>query len=675
MRKSLSDSDINELLVGKSVTLGFTPYARISTALQTVHEGVRNISVGLEDGHYQFNGKDVTVSDMEVASIALYLPEVIQYGNLDHSTGYYDPIKKTDPTTFFVRGYKNGGWLDYSTCTLSYESGKYKLSVIPETANGAIVSGYSVMFPSNVEKVKLETVTSDAIITICYDIKLRVKPSQAILNEINNSFNEDGFGMIEISNKAEAYARKGSTSYYSSFASDKSYIHGKRYKMAADLDKEFSMVRNDEEEVVELNSTILLNQQTNETSLSLYNYAKGKGYFNSSNSGVFYDLLPRGMVPNLNSVSGINASIQDVSAIQNYKGSKQTLVIIRAKLNSETSLVSSESIEANPRYFGDYPSGGGYREQAGVSFNCFYTWDNAFRYGVSGIKNTAAYEADEPQFGNITGWSGEPDDPTAGNNVTSMNAVGDKAPLMTDLDSTRDSNSFVYASATLTGDPINIMAVTSLQKFVADDLEGEWTDGRKTPVNIQEGGRYSYMLRAQSASDTETKNIVLFDSLEQYTPQIVDDDYGDEQWKGYFRSIDTSDLEELGIDPVVYYSTIPNLDLSNYVSNHQVGHASILLETDSRNGEAVWSKTPPSDLSTVTAIAVDASTKKDGTPFILSPNNFIHVEIGMRAPSGVNAEPYFHGDGIDPDLNCTYPIIQQLGTPNSKLRNPWRVEQ
>ncbi|MBQ8934880.1 MAG: Cna B-type domain-containing protein, partial [Oscillospiraceae bacterium] len=66
----------------------------------------------------------------------------------------------------------------------------------------------------------------------------------------------------------------------------------------------------------------------------------------------------------------------------------------------------------------------------------------------------------------------------------------------------------------------------------------------------------------------------------------------------------------------------------------------------------VWSSTPPADLSQVTAVAIDASKRTDGSDFELEPDETLMVYLHMMAPSGTSAEQYLTDEGTDPAQNA-----------------------
>lgn len=127
-------------------------------------------------------------------------------------------------------------------------------------------------------------------------------------------------------------------------------------------------------------------------------------------------------------------------------------------------------------------------------------------------------------------------------------------------------------------------------------------------------GLYTYRLRLAISEIQEVRNMVFYDVFETA--------YGtNDFWKGEFVSIDTSQLSMKGIAPVVYYSTQSGLDPKNNIAD------SDLSDTTK------WTTTEPADLSTVTAIAVDARRSTNNSPYKAPPGSSYVVLVQMRAPS------------------------------------------
>lgn len=140
---------------------------------------------------------------------------------------------------------------------------------------------------------------------------------------------------------------------------------------------------------------------------------------------------------------------------------------------------------------------------------------------------------------------------------------------------------------------------------------------------------YTYRLRLSNGQDTRSRNIVMFDTLED----AYDDASPEEKennpiwyWQGTFEGVDIANAISRGIRVQVYYSdqVLKNLD--------QDGSAHLRNLTDT----AIWQPlTADTDKSKVKTIAFDLTTKTDGTPFVLDKGLSMYVGINMRAPINV----------------------------------------
>lgn len=233
-----------------------------------------------------------------------------------------------------------------------------------------------------------------------------------------------------------------------------------------------------------------------------------------------------------------------------------------------------------------------------------------------------AYESVNDEIGNVVDYVGEPNTPKTGMNIGSRNMDKTADDLLTDLNSDRKGQPFLYASTTntLTAD---IYSSTSLKKTVSVGDENSYSDGQlnNLPKNVYENGFYTYKVRLRNADASSNDNIIFYDKLDGYVPSRDTDDYGDFRWRGKFVGIDLSELEKAGIKPVVYYSTKENIVVDN-------------MDNRSDNDltkSNIWTKTRPTD-KRITAIAVDARRKADGSDFELGVNKSISFTIKMQAP-------------------------------------------
>lgn len=311
--------------------------------------------------------------------------------------------------------------------------------------------------------------------------------------------------------------------------------------------------------------------------------------------GVFYDLLPDGAMFNESSVSVNGGDITDftVNTIKNYKKTGRTLLVI--KINTE----------ADHFY---------------VTFDTVHSWNSINDFGRN-VYNPAAYET-----GNESITKGFPDNggtKTAAGTVVEEPTVGTLyASAMSDLskgagmsDESITDPRFLYTS--YTWDITSLMSASAgLTKKVKADRDVQYGANAKTTI----GDSYSYELRFMTApgSGNRAKNIILYDSLENFGTDSKRDDGSSSSWHGILTGIDTSQMVKKGADVKVYISEKENLD----------------PETDNDLTKAdIWTKvTDSTDLSKAKAVAVDLTKKEDGTDFSLDAGESVVAYLYMQAP-------------------------------------------
>ncbi|MBQ1401562.1 MAG: hypothetical protein IIY99_04360, partial [Firmicutes bacterium] len=320
--------------------------------------------------------------------------------------------------------------------------------------------------------------------------------------------------------------------------------------------------------------------------------AVDEGRLQTDTSCVWRDLLPKGVTPKLSTIKLRSGdSLVDAYTKENYQGTGRILLIVEANLKPTPTTYRSGDMT----YYEDVPT---------ISFDAFYDFESLIDYGDE-LHNVIAYESGNKQLGTIDGYTGEADNPMAAshNNIFTESAFNQKDQqqkaiekvAMSNLDTDpehNDYNNFVYAGAWTKIDILSA-ARTSLYKDVQVNNDGIWSEGTYyTDIygepkeateggrmrTVYEGGQYSYRLRIMSDPDTISTDLIMYDSLENFEPSYdpedplgSDNDYIDARedgdpdfhWHGTFRGVDTSQLEALGCDPTVYYSTVEKLQLSD----------------------------------------------------------------------------------------------------------------
>lgn len=311
-------------------------------------------------------------------------------------------------------------------------------------------------------------------------------------------------------------------------------------------------------------------------------------------SGTFYDLLPLGSTLDPASVIVQNedgqklpSSSYTTKTVDNFNGTGRTLV--RVDIQEEASK---------------------YR----LFLDTIHSWNAISDYGVN-VYNPVAYKT-----GNDTIKDGTADNGGrfAKDGSTPEHQIIENLTNV-DPDEPDDWRSgvtkFIYAEEIY--DINNVTAATSgLTKKVKAEKDKRYFYETTTNMNRP----YSYEIRMANSGSTKSKNIVLFDSLENY----VTDNGSSSDWHGILNGIDVNQLRSRGVDPVVYISKIENLSIDDH---HDLSDTS------------VWEKVADAtDLSTAKAIAIDASKKKDGSDFILNETESLTAHLYMTAPSSTDVE-------------------------------------
>ena len=533
-------------------------------------------------------------------------------------------------------------WVRYGT--VSYRSG----AVAVEPQNGASVSadGTRLLFPKDAGVTDIKTCLSTKTAGVTYIMHpyVRLKPTERIRARVDQLFKDSDTPETILRNTAKSYNYdfNGDLIVECGPKSDDDFLTGAASGIS--MDKGVKYDTDKDGQTTTLHYTANVYEQTNLTTLTDYNEAAAAGIFTPDTAGTFYDLLPKGVEPKLGTVklNGDNA-VESVSLKRNYKGTGRTLMTVKTR------------VTPNPEYRSRWSAGNqpydGYGDKITLTFDAVYSFDTERDYG-STLVNNIAYESAEPSWGTIAGYKGEPDNPLAGNNQASKDAVKGVEDAMTDLDPESDNSSFVYARVSVKLDHLS-WSVAQLDKKVDTNDEGAWSSGldKDGARNVFENGVYSYRISLNNPDNSSAKDIRFFDAVDAFDPasktiQGDKPDAGDVMWKGHLLGVDVSALERAGADPHVYYSTVPadqlTLDSESKEAQADLKDRSIWTPAESYEGS----------LDDVTAVAVDATKKTDGSDFVVDEGDTAAFRIRMRAPEvkDLEQDPTAYGKWFDTDL-------------------------
>lgn len=380
---------------------------------------------------------------------------------------------------------------------------------------------------------------------------------------------------IRLTNEADTSVAQEGTEIFNKMPSGTDYIQ--KVVRDSEIKKDIIQTRNDK---YRKQFTVTWRVNARE----VYTDDQGLHYI-PQNSGAFFDLAPAGAGIDLASVK-VNASGKEltegsytVSEEENFRGSGRTLLRIHIKEATQT------------RYQ--------------LTYCTVHTYNSIQDYGKN-LLNSAAYET-----GNDKIAEGYPDN---GGKITEKD-------LLSDLDADTDAEKFLYAEARY---HINILmsANTGLIKQVKSTKDAQYT----YHSTVNQSGNYTYQIRLANDAVTEAKDIIFFDSLENFyqletetAPTIPSD------WKGTMTGIDVSNLTAKDISPVIYLSKV---DAMNIHSHHDL--------TEMAEGEPVWMEysafVETYGLEQARAIAVDARKKADQSDFVLGARQSLVFTVYMKAP-------------------------------------------
>lgn len=546
---------------------------------------------------------------------------VIEYGEI--LQGYYGYIQDKDdskiPDLNLKISYDGKTFEDYAT--VSYKTGKCVIT----KKDGKVLDSETIDFPKNVVDFRVEYETLNPAVIFEMKPFIKLKSSENIKKHINKQLESTDTPTNYLWNRArmdvELYKQMSFINTEASYNNISAFSHGSILdkKLVYDSSKE----NNIRDRFIDLKYSIIMTNQTNIQSKDDLNEAIKSGLYPEQKEAIWYDLLPKGVVPNTRTLKINNGTILDVKLIENYKNTNRVLMIVKTKVEPKYNYSSKEN-------FIGYE---GYNVKQVLTYDAKYAWESLGDYGRK-ADNVVAFESLSENVGNIKGYKGEPDNPLAGNNKTSKDGVSNVADIMTDLNKDHNKPVFLYAHDN-TNLIVNTTAKTSLRKDVDVNEEGLFGDGQVEELakNVFENGLYTYRLRIKNTPTTKAKDIILYDNLEKYVPDKSSDDYKDTQWKGEFVDLDLSSLKAKGVNPVVYYSTRDDLNLQNEADRKH----------NNLKDSSIWTTTMPKDKSTIKAIAIDASKKIDGSDYILDVNESIAAFIKMKAPEikEANKNEYF----------------------------------
>lgn len=632
--------DIKVVAFGEKWTLGKNEKGENLNPSRKESYNQRPYTLEIEDTDVNFNyGPSLDSNTFEFKSLVVKKPTISSYEIFEETgKGYFENKNGVIDWREIPRGdygYKTlnddsqipdievfaktdkGDYKKYAT--VSYKNGKAEIKAI----NGAKAEDDKIIFPEN-EKITKYKVTSETTLShVEWKMypEVTIKPTEDVKKQIAELYKSAILPMTRSSNTVKMrMLQEGEKPLDINTDIGRNQLMG--FSHGSQMSKSLSFENDVSNRKLNLKYTAKVRTETNVNTKEALQQAIEDGVFVEQKSGIFYDLLPKGVSPHTNTIKLRDGDkVRSVKLYPNYKDSGRTLMVVEADLTPQ--------YKYNYSATDSFIKAPGYYDEQVLTFDASYSWFSLSDYGDV-LDNKIAYESDElDQLGSIKDFKGEPNDPFAGNHNKSKDAIGeDLKDVFTDLSpdggvTVNKKPVFLYAKSHK-----NVFADTStlahLNKTVDVNKEELYGDGldNKLAKNVYEGGSYTYNIRLRSSKATKTNEIIFYDNLENYVPTDDKEDFGDVQWRGKFISVDVDPLKNQNINPIVYYSTKKGLVLSDKNNKADLD----LTRTD------IWSTQIPADKSQITAIAVDARKTTDGSNFVLEEDQEIGFKINMQAP-------------------------------------------
>lgn len=592
-------------------------------------DGTTAYTTCLEDKQLYIRGEKLTTDDYSFTKF--YLSSLNEYGyKIDDERGFVRDLNEDydlyQPVEVYIRTKDEPEWQQWGTLR---KTGFITYSWTDMNGNSRVQNeSYPVTLPSGIWDISFRHTGTQYEVYYRVDLYVQLHPSEHILELIKNRVRDD---LAWLYNVCNGY----STDLQGTICTEgiSSYIPSElRDEISKADEEEYGMIVGHDYNMVSYTkwrpksfigkyggsstSDPISGQETVRYSLCQYDFlrlttedqkktALDLGVFKEHRDGIFYDLLPAGTSVDVNSVraylyhpgysgEGFGGLCPcSLTFEENWRDSGRTMMMIHVTAPKDReNIFSSDSA--------------GYRNMCSgfkVYFNLIDTWENIHDYG-STIRNSMAYYSND---GNLAG--GRADD---GGSFTDREWFID---LDSDGNLDQNKKNVMYADDTMT-----FTSVTASELKFRKAVKAPQDSRYEMKTETTASGEYTYQLRSDNGIGVNAKNVVIYDVLEtawQNTPA---------HWQGTFRSINTTQLQNKGIDVKVYYSTDPSIGKITTGSPY-----ADLGNTD------IWSLTPPDDLSKVKAIAVDLSKKADGSDYVFAPEEVALCYVTMTAPVDVEA--------------------------------------
>src|SRR5699024_9957812 len=140
--------------------------------------------------------------------------------------------------------------------------------------------------------------------------------------------------------------------------------------------------------------TIKLDKQSFISDQTTYEAAVADGSLTPETVGTFYDLLPKGMAPQMDTIKmRDNDIIVEAYTIENYRGTGRTMLVVKADLTPQSSTYKEGSLTY-------------YKDTVTLEFDAKITRLELNTYGNE-LHNVVSYESGNDKLGTVPGYQGE----------------------------------------------------------------------------------------------------------------------------------------------------------------------------------------------------------------------------------------------------------------------------
>ena len=639
-REGIYDTALNKICAGKKVDVHYWLQSRSHAGKYTLKDGgnPRNINdygkksfemittdENLSLGDMTLNGDDAEFKGLDFGTML----QGYVFTDLSDTNKVHNEITGSDFTvgdgTRLLFGYKNvskdrlpvvkvltkhkGSDKYEEAGSVDYRSGK----AVVHGINGNQAKDAMLLFTPDTTGYKLQVAMALSGYAQDVNVLVTLKPSERVKKFAKDLCKDTKLPLAYLSNKAGLDVIQDKRSKHINDYTGRNRLMG--FASGVKASKKLVEYKNDvRNSNVNLTYELTNTLQTNLLSINGIKQAVKDGWMKEQTKGTFYDLLPKGVMPVTSSVRTLRDgdSIENIRVIENYRNTGRMMLIVKIHQTPDYRYYYRDDNILGVKGYYDAPS---------IQYDARYNWFGLKTYGNL-LSNVMAYDSNVDS-GIVTGLQSEYDVDSGRNQFTKYVLNDDDKKAFSDL----------HGNLTFAKSVDRVRAETSgLTNFVKQvDVNNEslFNDGLDEHVakNVYANGRYTYMISVRTPDNTGAKNMIFYDSIENFKPK--DENKDDATWRGRLESINLDSLIGAGVNPVVYYSTKKGLVLDN-----ENNRADLDL-----NNTSIWSKTKP-EAEAITAIAVDARKMTDGSPFILSSNNAVNFKLNMKAPKTVSEDMF-----------------------------------